>query len=365
MTKSNGLEGVVAAETEISLVDGENGRLVYRGQWAKDLAQFRSFEEVAHLLWVGHLPNQDELEKIHSRLCKYREAPSEVLRVIDQLPLDTDMMDVLRTAVSALAMDKEWPPTPEQAVRFTAIIPTLIAYRHALLRHVTPTAPNPNLSHVANYLYMLNDEKEPGMEQVRALEAYLILTMEHGMNASTFAARVVTSTQSDMTSALTAAIGALKGPLHGGAPSEVMTMLEAIETQDNAEPWLRSELEAGRRLMGFGHRIYKTRDPRAIAMRGVVEKMVAKDPLFNLAVFVEDTALRLLDEYKPGRRLYANVEYWASAIFRATGIPKRLYTPTFVASRCVGWTAHILEQGENNRIIRPQSLYTGSLPKEI
>lgn len=364
MAKSNGLEGIVAAETDISLVDGENGRLVYRGKWAKDLAQTYSFEEVAHLLWVGHLPSKEEIDEMKTIFRKYREAPSEILRVVDELPPSMDMMSVLRTAVSSLAIDNEWPPTPEQAIRFTAVIPTLIAYRHARLRHVSPTSANPDLAHVANYLYMLNDGESPRNAQVRALETYLILTMEHGMNASTFAARVVTSTQSDMTSALTAAIGALKGPLHGGAPSEVMTMLEDIGTQENAESWLRNELEAGRRLMGFGHRIYKTRDPRAIAMRSVVEKMADQDPWFDLSVFVEDIAIRLLDEYKPGRRLYTNVEYWASAILRATGISKMLYTPTFVASRCVGWTAHILEQGENNRIIRPQSQYTGSLPPQ-
>ena len=362
MAKSNGLEGLIAAETDISLVDGENGKLVYRGKWAKDLAQTHSFEEVAHLLWVGHLPSLDERDELNAMFRKHREAPLEVLRVIDELPPGMDMMSVLRTAVSTLAIDTEWPPTLEQAMRFTALIPILIAYRHAHLRRVRPTFANPELSHVANYLYMLNDGVLPPIEQVRALEAYLILTMEHGMNASTFAARVVTSTQSDMTSALTAAIGALKGPLHGGAPSEVMTMLEEMGTLDNAESWLRNELDAGRRLMGFGHRIYKTRDPRAIALRSVVEKMADKDSWFDLSVFVEDTAIRLLEEYKPGRRLYANVEYWASAIFRATGIPKMLYTPTFVASRCVGWTAHIMEQGGNNRIIRPQSLYTGLLP---
>ncbi len=362
MAQTTGLEGVVAAETDLSLVDGQKGHLVYRGHWAKDLARQRTFEEVAHLLWIGHLPNAEETRKISEGLKAHRELPKYVQTIIDEIPLEQDMMSVLRTAVSAMGATNNWPPTPEDAMRFAGAIPTIIAHRHARVEGRTPVPPNPDLSHVANYLYMLKGEL-PSEDKVKALEAYLIITMEHGMNASTFAARVVTSTQSDMASALAAALGAMKGPLHGGAPSEVMDMLIEIGSPENAEPWLRAALERGERLMGFGHRVYKTRDPRAIALREVVETMRGEDPLFDLSVHVEDTAIRLLEEYKPGRRLYTNVEYWAAAILRTVDIPKPLYTPTFSMSRTVGWTAHIMEQAAINRLIRPQSVYVGPMPE--
>ncbi len=362
MAQTKGLEGVVAAETNLSLVDGENGYLVYRGYWARDLANRYTFEEVANLLWVGHLPNAEETASIRNKLMSYRTLPQYVKEVIDRIPQDQDVMSVLRTAVSALGVTQNWPPTVDEALRFTAAVPTIIAYRYAKLQGKTPVEPHPELGHVANYLYMLTGDV-PSPDKVRALEAYLIITMEHGMNASTFTARVVTSTQSDMSSALSAALGAMKGPLHGGAPSEVMDMLEDIGSAENIEPWLRSALERGERLMGFGHRVYKTRDPRALALREVVETMRGEDPFFDLSVLVEDTAIRLLNEYKPGRRLYTNVEYWAAAILRTVNIPKPLYTPTFSMSRTVGWTAHILEQAENNRLIRPQSVYVGSMPE--
>jgi len=364
MASTQGLEGVVAAETDLSLVDGQKGYLVYRGHWARDLATTYTFEEVAHLLWYGYLPSEADLEALRAEFIQNRTLPEYVAKIIDELPADFDMMSVLRTAVSALGVDSPWPPTQAQAIRFTAIMPTIIAHRYARLQNRTPVKPNPDLSHTANYLYMLNDGKVPSDNHVRALEAYLIITMEHGMNASTFTARVVTSTQSDMASALAGAIGTMKGPLHGGAPSEVMTMLEEIGSPENIEPWLRKELDEGKRLMGFGHRVYKTRDPRAVALRAVVEQMEQRDEWFDLSVMVEDAAVRLLQEYKPGRNLYANVEYWAAAVLRTVQIPKELYTPTFTASRTVGWTANILEQAAHNRLIRPQSTYVGPMPEE-
>ncbi len=363
MAVVNGLEGVVAAETDLSLVDGQNGILVYRGHYARDLAVSYSFEEVAHLLWYGHLPDSTELNRLKQAFQNHRQLPTHVRQVIDALPSDVNMMSVLRTAVSAMGSEQEWPPTVDAAIEFTAVVPTIIAYRHARVRGVDPVAPHPELGHTANYLYMLNDGQMPSDDHVRALEAYLVITMEHGMNASTFTARVITSTQSDMASALTGAIGAMKGPLHGGAPSEVMNMLEDISTADRAEAWLRAEIEAGKKLMGFGHRVYKTRDPRALALREVVEQMPVRDEWFDLSVLVEDLTVQLLAEYKPGRQLYANVEYWAAAILRTVAIPKPLYTPTFTASRTVGWTAHMLEQAANNRLIRPQSTYIGAMPQ--
>ncbi|MCY0884732.1 MAG: citrate synthase/methylcitrate synthase [Firmicutes bacterium] len=361
MTYVPGLEGVVAAQTGLSLVDGENGRLVYRGYWARDLAKQWSFEDVAYLLWYGSAPDAARSAAFRRDLASRRVLPAHVAAIIDLLPPDQDMMSVLRTAVSAMGVP-EPDPTLDQAATFLAVVPTIIAHRHARLQGKTPVPPDPSLSHVANYLYMLQGVR-PTATQVRALEAYLILAMEHGMNASTFAARVVTSTRSDMASALTAAIGAMKGPLHGGAPSAVMDMLDQIGDLSQAEPWIRARLEAGERLMGFGHRIYKTEDPRAAALRDVVRELAGADAWFALAAGVEEVAVRLLQEYKPGRRLYTNVEYWAAAILRQVGMPPSLYTATFTASRVVGWTAHILEQAANNRLIRPQSEYVGPLPE--
>ncbi|SFV00227.1 citrate synthase/methylcitrate synthase [Alicyclobacillus macrosporangiidus] len=361
MANTRGLEGVVAAETELSLVDGERGHLVFRGHWARELARSRSFEDVAHLLWTGRLPAPEEAAAWQAQMAAARTLPEHVYRVMDALPAGLDMMSVVRTAVSALGAAQDWPPSLADAIRFTAAVPTIIAYRHARNEGRSPVAPRPDLPHVANYLYMLTG-RHPAPDHVRALEAYLVITMEHGMNASTFTARVVTSTQSDMASALSAAIGAMKGPLHGGAPAGVMDMLEQIGTPERAESWIRSALARGERLMGFGHRVYKTTDPRALALRDVVTELAGEDPWFSLATQVEDVAIRLLEEHKPGRRLYTNVEYWAAAVLRAVGIPKPLYTATFTASRTVGWTAHILEQAAHNRLIRPQSVYVGPMP---
>jgi citrate synthase len=358
-----GLEGIVVAETDLSLVDGINGHLVYRGYWARDLAINHTFEEVAHLLWYGHLPNEQELADLKAKLKAQRSLPSHVKTIIDAIPADVDMMSVLRTGVSALAeAGHSWPPTLDQVIALTAKMPTIVAHRHARLEGSEPIEPNPELDHTANYLYMLKGET-PSQAHVRALDAYLILTQEHGMNASTFSGRVVASTQSDLISSITAAIGALKGPLHGGAPSEVTEMIEAIGTKENAEPWMRAKLEKGERLMGFGHRVYKTIDPRATALRVVASELSADDPWFDLATHVENVGVKLLEEYKPNRKLHTNVEFFAAAVMRAVGLDDSLFTPTFAVSRVVGWTAHVLEQAKNNRIIRPQSNYTGNMPE--
>jgi citrate synthase len=358
-----GLDGVAVAETQLSLVDGEHGRLIYRGYYAEDLATRYSFEEVAHLLWYGHLPSPEEAATLRSALQANRDLPPELCQIVAALPPEQDMMSVLRTAVSALAEPSPWPPSRAQAIRVTALIPTIIAYRQAITQGRQPITPDPSLSHVEHYLYLLQGRR-PSPAHVRALEAYLVLTMEHGFNASTFAARVAASTQTDMAAALTAALAAMKGPLHGGAPAGVEDLLERIGLRENAEPVLRQALAAGELLMGFGHRAYRTRDPRAVALRQVVAELAGEDTWFDLAVHVEETAIRLLAEYKPGRRLYTNVEYWAAAVLRSLGIPKPLYTATFSVSRVVGWTAHILEQAENNRIIRPQAVYVGAHPDQ-
>ncbi|GAA4725151.1 citrate synthase/methylcitrate synthase [Brevibacillus fulvus] len=358
-----GLDNVVVAETDLSLVDGQNGLLVYRNHWARDLAIHHTFEEVAHLLWYGELPTEQQLNALKEKLKANRTLPAHVKAALDQIPADVDMMSVLRTGVSLLAEPTHaWPPTLEQVISLTAKMPTIVAYRQACLQGTEPLEPNSALDHTANYLYMLKGEI-PHPAHVRALDAYLILTQEHGMNASTFAARVVASTRSDLISSITAAIGALKGPLHGGAPSEVTEMIEQIGTKENAEPWLRAKLEKGERLMGFGHRVYKTIDPRATALRVVASELSADDPWFDLATHVEQVGLKLLAEYKPNRKLNTNVEFFAAAVMRAVGLDDAIFTPTFAVSRVVGWSAHVLEQAANNRIIRPQSNYTGVMPE--
>jgi citrate synthase len=363
MAKVTGLEGVVAAETDIGLVDGERGHLIYRGYWAKDLAVNYSFEEVAYLLWYGSLPDKRDLAALKERLLKNRQLPEHAIRLLDALPPTLSMMGALQTVVAALAAEGEgtWPPTSVQAERLMALVPTIIAYRHRRLQGQAQVEPNSELNHAANYLFMLTGE-EPNPDHAKALNAYLILGMEHGMNASTFSGRVTMSTQSDLYSAVSAAIGTMKGPLHGGAPSEVIAMLEEIGTKERTEPWMRSVLERGGRLMGFGHRVYKTKDPRAEALRIVTERLTGGDPSFGLALHAEETAIRLLAEHKPGRRLYTNVEFFAAAVMMAIKLPTELFTPTFTAARTVGWTAHILEQASVNRIFRPQSTYTGPMP---
>jgi len=363
MPKVTGLEGVVAAETAIGLVDGEKGHLVYRGYWAKDLALGYDFEAVAYLLLNGTLPNESELAAFTKALSSNRELPAHVKAIIDLLPAEMEIMSVIRTAISSMGDSfTQWPPTIDQAIRIISILPTIIAYRYHQTADTAFVAPNLALGHVANYLYMLTG-KEPNAAHVRALNAYFILTMEHGMNAGTFAARTIISTQSEIASAISGAVGAMKGPLHGGAPSEVIHMLNEIGDISNAEAWIRDVLSSGGRLMGFGHRVYKTRDPRAVALREVTSQLIGEDPWFNFAFEVENTAIRLLEEYKPGRRLYTNVEFYAAAVLSAVEMPTKLFTATFTASRVVGWTSHLLEQVAINRIFRPQSIYTGEMPE--
>ena len=360
----NGLDDVVAVQSEISLVDGERGQLIYRGMRAEDVASQHTFEEAAHLIWHGRLPSSREQAKLRAALTEQRDLPPHVQTIIAALPEETGIMDTLRTAVSALGTGMAFPAAMNDVVSVTAKIPTVIAHWLARKRGIAPTPAPPGIDHVEYFLHALHG-KLPSQAHADALSAYWILSMEHGMNASTFAARVTASTQTDLASALCAAIGAMKGPLHGGAPAEVFAMLDEIGDANKAESWLRDKLDRQERLMGFGHRIYRTYDPRAAALRAVVRKYAAEDPWFSLAERVETTALALLKEYKPQRPLYTNIEYYAAAVMRALQIPKELYTATFTASRIVGWCAHILEQEAHNRLIRPQSTYDGPLPEPL
>lgn len=355
-----GLEGIVAATTELSKVDGQAGRLIYRGYDIHDLARSTTFEEVAHLLWFGRLPNKRELGELQENFAAERTIPDRVVQIIRALPAETAPMDVLRTAVSSwgAVTDITGKPTVEQAIAVTARFPLFLAAFDRLRRGQEPIASRPELNHAANYLYLLTG-RVPKDEHVRGLNSYLVLLADHGMNASTFTARIVASTESDIASSVVAAVGALKGPLHGGAPSRVQDMLREIGTVENAEPWLRSAVASGDRLMGFGHRVYKTEDPRAEELREMAR--VADPQGFILARRVEELALAILEEQKPGRRLYTNVEYYSAALMNSLGLPGDLFTPTFAVSRVAGWTAHILEQTRNNRLIRPEADYTGPM----
>jgi citrate synthase len=355
-----GLEGIIAARTEISMVDGANGRLVYRGYIIADLAEDMSFEEVAHLLWHGRLPTRAELDALTLELAGSRTLTPAATATLEALPADTDPMDVLRSVVSVQGVEhKLEKPSIPLAIHATASLPTILANFHRRRQGLEPIKPRASLGHAANYLYMLNGkESVPGL--VHALNTYLVLLADHGMNASTFTARVIASTESDLASCLVGAIGALKGPAHGGAPSAVMDQLEQIGSADNAEHWMREARKRKVRFMGFGHRIYRTYDPRAKILKAMCERLNPK--FYELASKVEETALAILHEEHPERPQATNVEFYSAGVLQAIGLPTDMFPTTFAVSRAAGWTAHVLEQATHNRLIRPQSEYIGTEP---
>jgi citrate synthase len=367
LPKPEGLEGVVAASTALSHIYGEEGRLVYRGYDIHELAGKASFEEVAHLLWLGHLPTRAELKALSEKLEANRTLPDEVIQTLRLLPRDAEPLDALRTGLSVFGtvrtdlFDVEEPATLDEAIATSARFPAILAAFSRLRQGLEPLPPKPGANTAQNYLYQLFG-KEPEERHWRPLETYLVLLADHGMNASTFTARVIASTTSDMCSALVGAIGALKGPLHGGAPSLVLDMLNEIGSAENVDAWLTAALDRGDRLMGFGHRVYKAEDPRAEILRGMAEH--ASDPaFFALSKTTEERALALLHERKPDRRLYTNVEFYSAAVLAAVGLPGDMFTPTFAVARSVGYSAHVLEQVSNNRLIRPQSEFVGRTDK--
>ena len=355
-----GLEGIIAARTEISMVDGANGRLVYRGYVIADLAEDMSFEEVAHLLWQGRLPTRAELDALTLELAGWRALTPPATATLEALPSDTDPMDVLRSVVSVQGVEhKLEKPSIPLAIHATASLPTILANFHRRRQGLELVKPKAGLEHAANYLYMLNGkESAPGL--VHALNTYLVLLADHGMNASTFTARVIASTESDLASCLVGAIGALKGPAHGGAPSAVMDQLEQIGTAANAEPWMREARKRKVRFMGFGHRIYRTYDPRAKILKAMCERLNPK--FYELASKVEEIALAILHEEHPERPQATNVEFYSAGVLQAIGLPTDMFPTTFAVSRAAGWTAHVLEQATHNRLIRPQSEYIGPEP---
>jgi citrate synthase len=355
-TYKPGLEGVVAATTSLSEVDGERGELTIAGFPIAELAGRATFEEVVWLLWHGDLPRAHELEAFRAELAGARDLPDAAIALLREAAArKVDAMDALRMAAGTISLE------PAGAARLVATMPTIAAAYARLCRGDAPLAPRRELGHAANFLYMLTGET-PDAEPVRALETYLNTVVDHGLNASTFTVRVIVSTGSDLVSAIVGGLGALKGPLHGGAPGPALDMVFEIGSADRAEPVLREKLGRGERLMGFGHRVYKVRDPRADVLAAAAARLFTRGgdlTLYRLARDVEAVALRLLEEQKPGRRLQTNVEFYTALVLHGLGFDVSLFTPTFAVSRTAGWIGHAIEQQRASKLIRPQSLYVG------
>jgi citrate synthase len=351
-----GLEGVVAAETALSSVDGERGELIIAGYPLEELAPHATFEETTWLLWHGALPDAAALAGFAADLAERRALPPATFRVVhDCAARGLDPMDTLRVAAGTIALSGDDPAT------IVAQCPTIVAAAWRIGGGLEPIAPDPALSHVANYLAMLTGET-PDPERVRALETYFNTVVDHGLNASTFTARVITSTGADLVSAVVGALGALKGPLHGGAPGPALDMVFEIGDASRAESMLAERVARGEKLMGFGHRVYKVRDPRADVLAAAAERLFTRGgdmALYGLAREVEAAAIRVLEAHKPGRRLQTNVEFYTALLLHGVGFDSRLFTPTFAVSRVSGWIAHAAEQRRANRLIRPQSTYVG------
>lgn len=363
----DGLKGVVAAATEIAEVDGQNGRLTLRGYDISELSGTVDFEEVCHLLWHGHLPNPTEYAALRAEMATGRQLHSATLATLRANAPHCGGMDILRVGASTLgAGDTELDSLDidsarRRAARLQAQISAIVAHSYRLRQGLEIVEPKAGHGFAEGFLYMLEGE-EPSPARVAGLNAYLVAVSEHGFNASTFAGRVIQSTNSDMVSALTGAIGALKGWLHGGVPGPVLRMLEDIGSADNAETWIRGALARKERIMGFGHRIYKVRDPRAALLSDAAERMAEETGdrhLLELTQAVENTVVRILEEEKPGRGLRANVELYAALILHTVGIPSEIFTPVFAVGRTSGWTAHMIEQMPKSLIIRPESVYSG------
>jgi citrate synthase len=356
-----GLEGVVTGETRLSRIDGEAGELVIAGFPVDELATRATFEETLFLLYEDRLPTPEERESLRADLAANRVLPEEALAAVRATAeAGGDAMDALRAAAGAAHIDHDDGDPEADAVRAVAVLPTAAAAYWRYHEGQDPIAPDPDLRHAADYLRMLTGEA-PTERVVRGIETYLNAVVDHGFNASTFTARVIVSTESDVLSSVTGAIGALKGPLHGGAPGPVLDMLEAVHDSGDPEGWVRERLDAGERLMGFGHRVYRVRDPRAAVLSTAAEQFYKGDDsgFFDSATEFESVARDLLREHKPDHRLDTNVEFYTAVLHAGIGIPRALFTATFAVGRAGGWTAHALEQLENNRIVRPRARYIG------
>jgi citrate synthase len=361
-----GLAGVIVTETEIGDVRGEEGFYHYRQYSAVDLAENRSLEDVWHLMIDGHLPDPAERERFAAETTPLRHVPEKVKALLPAVAeaVHGSPMNGLRAMLPLLAAQRGMRPLYDideatrraDALYISALAPTVLTAVYRLGHGMDMVEPRDDLSYAANYLYMLTGS-EPSPEHARAIEQYLISTVDHGFNNSTFTARVIASTGAELSAAVTGALGSLSGPLHGGAPSRALDTLDEIGTPDKAEEWVRHQVEHGARIMGFGHPVYRTDDPRSIMLRGVAERLGG--PLVDFAVTVEAHVIKALAELKPGRQLYTNVEWYAGVVMELCGIPRDMFTPTFASSRVIGWCANVLEQAHDSKIVRPAARYVG------
>ncbi|MCX5561341.1 citrate synthase/methylcitrate synthase [Streptomyces sp. NBC_00038] len=362
-----GLAGVVVTDTELGDVRGLEGFYHYRQYSAVELAQACGFEDVWHLLVHGELPDAGQRAEFAGRTAELRRLPDEVRAALPAIAAATGHsgpLAGLRTALSLLGASLGFRPVYDidagrrrtDTLAACAAVPTLLTALYRLGQGLEPVEPHEDLGYAANYLYMLTGS-EPDDARTRAIEQYLISTIDHGFNASTFTARVIASTGADVAACLVGAVGALSGPLHGGAPSRALDTLDAIGTPDRIDPWIRERVLAGERIMGFGHPVYRTEDPRSRMLRGIARGFGG--PLVDFAVEVERQVEAILAELKPGRELHTNVEFYAGVVMELCGLPREMFTPTFAAARVVGWSANILEQAEDSKIIRPAARYVG------
>ncbi|HUE77245.1 MAG TPA: citrate/2-methylcitrate synthase [Longimicrobiales bacterium] len=363
----SGLEGIVVAETRVSRIDGEAGTLEYSGYPVEELAEHATFEEVAHLLWHGALPTERELADLRERIAAAYAVPDEVFDLIRSAPASAHPMAILRTAVSALgvldpsAEDRSREANLEKAIRLTARLPTLTAATARIRQGKEPVAPREELGIAANLLTMLNGEP-PEAHAERTMDVALTLHAEHGFNASTFSARVTVATLSDLYSGVTSALGTLKGPLHGGANERVMQMLQKIGEPDYADRWVLDALKRKEKIMGFGHRVYRTVDPRAPILRRLGAELGSSKWL-ELSDRVRDVMKREMEDR--GKPIYPNVDFFSASVYDRLGIPTDLFTNVFACARVTGWTAHILEQLDDNRLIRPKAKYVGPETRSV
>ncbi|WP_328320098.1 citrate synthase/methylcitrate synthase [Streptomyces sp. NBC_00388] len=370
ITAPRGLAGVVVTDTELGDVRGREGFYHYRQYSAVELAHLRTFEDVWYLMVHGELPDATQRAAFTARTVPLRRLPDAVREVLPALSrAGAGPLAGLRTALSLLGAEADFRPVYDigtdrrvaDTLAACAVVPTLLAALHRIGRGLEPVEPRDDLPAAANYLYMISGE-EPDPDRARAVEQYLVSTIDHGFNASTFTARVIASTGADVAACLVGAVGALSGPLHGGAPSRALDTLDAIGTPERIDPWIREKVLAGERIMGFGHPVYRTEDPRSRMLRDIALRFGG--PLAGFAVQVEERVEALLAELKPGRELHTNVEFYAGVVMEQCGLPRSMFTPTFCVARVIGWSANILEQAADSKIIRPAARYVGPPPPQ-
>ncbi|AWR96404.1 citrate synthase [Acidianus sulfidivorans JP7] len=367
MEIKKGLEDIAIKETEITYIDGNLGRLYYRGYSIFDLAEFSNFEETAYLIWFGKLPNSSEIRELKEKLAEERNLPEFVIQFIKNVRKDANAMDVLRTAISMLGIEdntnnNKKEELAEKAIKITSKIPTIISYFVRTRKNLDIVEPDPSLGHAENFLYMLKGEKPSNLE-TKVMDVSLLLHMDHEMNASTFACLVVASTLSDIYSSIVAGISALKGPLHGGANAEALKQFMEIKDKENVEEYIMKKLESGQRIMGFGHRIYKSYDPRAKILKEYAKIITKEKGLYNLyevAEKVDEIGSRILGK----KGIYPNVDFYAGLVFYSLGFEPDLFPTVFASARVVGWTAHIMEYLKDNKLIRPKAIYKGEIGRK-